>query len=70
MNRRIFLALASAAAATACTTTEPVMKRSNKLAASRRVLWAANVRTKSLDDRLVAAQASGFDAMSVFPIDF
>jgi hypothetical protein len=36
----------------------------------RRVLWAANVRTKSLDDRLTAANEGGFNAMSVFPIDF
>lgn len=36
----------------------------------RRVLWAAAVRTKSLDDRLVAAQAGGFTHMSVFPIDW
>ncbi len=36
----------------------------------RRVLWAANVRTKSLDERLAAAREGSFDAMSVFPIDF
>ena len=38
--------------------------------ATRRVLWAANVRTKGLDDRLVAANAGGFSHISVFPIDF
>jgi sugar phosphate isomerase/epimerase len=37
---------------------------------TRRVLWAASLRTKSLDDRLVAAQAGGFAQMSVFPIDW
>lgn len=36
----------------------------------RRVLWAASLRTKSLDERLVAAQAGGFAHMSVFPIDW
>lgn len=36
----------------------------------RRVLWAASLRTKSLDDRLAAAQAGGFVYMSVFPIDW
>jgi 4-hydroxyphenylpyruvate dioxygenase len=36
----------------------------------RRVLWAASLRTKSLDDRLAAAQAGGFAHMSVFPIDW
>ena len=36
----------------------------------RRVLWAANVRTKSLADRLIAAQAGDFTHMSVFPIDW
>ena len=37
---------------------------------ARRVLWAANVRTKSLADRLTAARAGGFTHMSVFPIDW
>lgn len=36
----------------------------------RKVLWAANVRNKTLDERLVAAEAGRFDAMSIFPIDF
>lgn len=36
----------------------------------RKVLWAANVRNKSLDDRIRAARAGGFDAMSIFPVDF
>lgn len=36
----------------------------------RRVLWAANVRTKPLTERLAAAQAGGFTHMSVFPIDY
>jgi sugar phosphate isomerase/epimerase len=36
----------------------------------RRVLWAANVRGKSFEDRLRAAQIGGFSHMSVFPIDY
>jgi len=36
----------------------------------RKVLWAATVRNKSLDDRIRAARAGGFDAMSIFPVDF
>jgi sugar phosphate isomerase/epimerase len=38
--------------------------------APRRVMWAASVRTKSLDQRLQAAKLGRFDAMSVFPIDY
>lgn len=36
----------------------------------RRVLWAANVRSKPLADRLLAASIGGYEAMSVFPIDY
>lgn len=36
----------------------------------RRVLWAANVRNKPLPERLDAARAGGFTAMSAFPIDY
>lgn len=36
----------------------------------RRVLWAANVRTKSFADRIAACRAGGFTHMSVFPIDW
>lgn len=36
----------------------------------RRVLWAANVRTKTLNERLLAARAGGFTHMSLFPIDW
>lgn len=38
--------------------------------ATRRVLWAATVRTKSLDERLQAIAGSPFTHMSVFPVDF
>ncbi len=37
---------------------------------NRRVLWAANVRTKPLEDRLAAARVGGFTHMSLFPIDW
>ena len=33
------------------------------------VLWAANVQSKTLDERLVAARAGGYRSMSVFPFD-
>lgn len=36
---------------------------------ARRLFWAANVRTKPFADRIAAAVAGGFDAMSIFPID-
>lgn len=38
-------------------------------AATRRTLWAATVRTKSLAERLLAARAGGFTAQSAFPLD-
>lgn len=37
---------------------------------SRSVLWAANVRSKSLDERLQAASVGGFEVLSLFPIDY
>jgi sugar phosphate isomerase/epimerase len=42
----------------------------NTTTVTRRVLWAANVRTKSFEERLLAAQLGGFTHMSVFPIDW
>ncbi|WKN44822.1 sugar phosphate isomerase/epimerase family protein [Tunicatimonas pelagia] len=33
------------------------------------LLWAANVRSKSFEERLEAARAGGYTQMSVFPID-
>ena len=38
-------------------------------AIQRKVLWAANVRNKTLDERIQAALAGGFDIMSAFPVD-
>lgn len=66
MDRRTFL---SATAATAATmTVRPQVLVADTV--QRRVLWAANVRNKSLDERLIAAHEGDFSAMSVFPIDF
>jgi sugar phosphate isomerase/epimerase len=39
-------------------------------AAPRRVLWAANVRTKPFAERLAAAAMASFTHMSMFPIDY
>lgn len=36
----------------------------------RRVLWAANVRNKTLVERFAAARAGNFTHMSMFPIDY
>jgi sugar phosphate isomerase/epimerase len=65
-NRRTFLAATSALALSACAP----LPMTKPVATPRKVLWAANVRTKSLADRLRAAQLGGFTHMSVFPIDY
>lgn len=65
MNRRELLAAAAAASFTPLLP-EIAMAQS----APRRVLWAANVRNKPLAERLAAARAGRFDAISVFPIDY
>lgn len=70
MNRRNFIISTSAAALSACASRGTSMSNSEVSISKRRVLWAANVRTKSLDERLAAAKASAFDVMSVFPIDY
>jgi len=66
LDRRRFLKMAVAAAAAQMLGGQEAMANTIE----RKVLWAANVRNKSLDDRLLAARAGGFDAMSIFPIDF
>ena len=65
MDRRNFLATAAASVAAT-----PNLASAQAQSIPRRVLWAANVRTKTLPERLEAAQAGRFDAMSVFPIDY
>lgn len=65
MNRRAALKIGGAFALAAI---EPKAAMSQN--STRRVMWAASVRTKSLDERLIAAKLGAFDAMSVFPIDY
>lgn len=65
MNRRTALKIGGALAMSSAL---PSTGSSQSL--KRRVMWAASVRTKSLDERLVAAKLGAFDAMSVFPIDY
>jgi sugar phosphate isomerase/epimerase len=70
-NRRsILLSGFAAAALSGCASLPPSGVAASPSALQRRVLWAANVRTKSLADRLIAARAGNFTHMSVFPIDW
>lgn len=69
MNRRDFLQ-ASAFFAAGGASIFAGTKASSAETVEWKVLWAANVRNKSLGDRILAAQTGGFDAMSIFPIDF
>lgn len=66
LTRRNVLVAASAAALSLALPGAAVSQRKPK----RRVMWAASVRTKTLAQRLKAAQLGKFDAMSVFPIDY
>jgi sugar phosphate isomerase/epimerase len=73
ISRRIALTAASAVALAACAqlgTTIVTGGSSTSTPPPRKVLWAANVRNKSLVERLTAAQIGGFTHMSVFPIDY
>lgn len=65
-RRRIVIASA-VAAATAMAGPAPAVAPKQP---ERRVLWAANVRGKSFEERLRAARIGGFTHMSVFPIDY
>jgi sugar phosphate isomerase/epimerase len=66
IDRRAFVAAgATAVLASGCATAA-----APSAAPVRRVLWAANVRNKSLPDRIAAAQTGGFTHMSLFPIDY
>jgi sugar phosphate isomerase/epimerase len=65
IDRRACVVGAAAVLATGCGTAAAPPP-----ASVRRVLWAANVRNKSLADRIVAAQVGGFTHMSLFPIDY
>jgi sugar phosphate isomerase/epimerase len=67
-TRRTLLAAAAALPAAACATRAALPAGAPAL--ERRVLWAANVRTKPLADRLAAARAGGFTHFSIFPVDW
>jgi sugar phosphate isomerase/epimerase len=70
-NRREIIATGIAAAAlTGCASLPSTNQPNAKPSLQRRVLWAANVRKKTLADRLIAARAGNFSHMSVFPIDW
>lgn len=64
IGRRTLMAAGASTAITAGCGTAPASSMP-----VRRVLWAANVRNKSLPDRIAAAQVGGFTHMSLFPID-
>jgi sugar phosphate isomerase/epimerase len=74
ISRRIALTAASAVALAACAQLGTTIVTSGSSTSTppppRKVLWAANVRNKSLVERLTAAQIGGFTHMSVFPIDY
>jgi 4-hydroxyphenylpyruvate dioxygenase len=61
LTRRTLLAAAASAAVAPAATAQT---------APRRVLWAANVRSKPFPERIAAAQAGAFKHMSMFPIDY
>jgi sugar phosphate isomerase/epimerase len=70
LNRRVLISTGmgvTALSLAACGVIEPIHRQQT---ATRRVLWAANVRNKSLAERIQAAQIGGFTHMSVFPIDY
>jgi sugar phosphate isomerase/epimerase len=66
MNRRTFVGTVGAAMALGAASSTSTLAQTP----IKRVLWAANVRTKPLADRLLAANIGGYEAMSVFPIDY
>jgi sugar phosphate isomerase/epimerase len=61
--------IVAAGAAAAMTMAGPAIANAS-MQPQRRVLWAANVRGKSFEDRIRVAQIGGFSHMSVFPIDY
>lgn len=76
-NRRSIVASAVASAGlgalglSSCATSQSsAPAQTNQPISVRKVLWAANVRTKPLADRFEAARVGGFTHMSMFPIDF
>jgi sugar phosphate isomerase/epimerase len=69
-RRNVILSGGAALLASACAPVNGPASKTAGPAPTRRVLWAANVRTKSLADRLIAARAGNFTHMSIFPIDW
>jgi sugar phosphate isomerase/epimerase len=70
-NRRdIIMSGMVATALAGCAASQSGGPTNRSTAPQRSILWAANVRAKSLADRLIAALAGEFTHMSVFPIDW
>jgi sugar phosphate isomerase/epimerase len=70
MNRRRALGVVAASAAGAAFALHAHAQAAPPKTKQRKVLWAANVRNKSLPERFEAARVGGFTHMSMFPIDF
>lgn len=69
-RRGVLGAAAASGAAAMLTQLSPGSALAQTALPARQVLWAANMRTKSLDDRLLAATLGKFTHMSIFPIDW
>jgi sugar phosphate isomerase/epimerase len=70
LSRRIVMSAGlglSALSLAACSGITPLPPQQST---ARRVLWAANVRNKSLAERIEVAQIGKFTHMSIFPIDY
>jgi sugar phosphate isomerase/epimerase len=70
VNRRQTLAIVAGSATGVASTRHADAQAAMPKAKHRKVLWAANVRTKPLPERFEAARVGGFTHMSMFPIDF
>lgn len=69
-TRRGLLGAGAATGAAMLTQLAPGLAQAQSAPPARQVLWAANMRNKSLDDRLLAASLGKFTHMSIFPIDW
>jgi sugar phosphate isomerase/epimerase len=70
VNRRQTLAIVAGSATGLASTRHAGAQAATPKTKQRKVLWAANVRTKPLPERFEAARVGGFTHMSMFPIDF
>jgi sugar phosphate isomerase/epimerase len=70
LNRRQTLAIVAGSATGVGSTRPADAQAATPKTKQRKVLWAANVRTKPLPERFEAARVGGFTHMSMFPIDF